>query len=303
MASRKLFFIIAILIIATGVFAISSENGENSLEGELTISGAGNFECNDDGEWEQNGNVVSGLNCEIEGEVCCPSTASYCVEGVCSDTQNVVPQHCGDFTAQGESACNSGVPDPAFVYQLIEDRLTDEGVDFDPEDIATADFCINTNKVFTYEHENQCIVIGGPCTCEWNVEDSVCEGAYPEFQDTENTDCTGITDADDHDDDDQILNTECRTTSSPLEDNCESSGVYVLRWTAHLVQVIQETGVVIPPTETVTSPSCKDGQRTFSCSSGSGPEEQLPFFGMINFFVTFSLIFGIYLIIIILRRK
>ena len=284
MVKIKMFLVMVVLLVsASFVFAISSDEGEGSTEGDLTTIGAGaSPSCNEvTWEWEIG---ERSLGCEYDGESCCADGFS-CVEDVCVGG---VVSNCGVFTE--EEDC-TGSPASEFVYETIAGELLEQGINIDADELIGSDFCDNEDQIFVYEPaDNECVILNGPCYCEWDDDEDVCVDKNTEIKAEKS--CDGIDDVDEIPGNSDNL--ECQRSNSELENLCSSQGYYLLEWTGKLVD---SSGNDADP---LTSPSCDDGSRTFSCPA-EGVE--VPFFTMLNLFTTLVFIVGIYMVIVMFRRR
>jgi hypothetical protein len=282
MMKSKMFLVMVVLLVsASFVFAISSEEGEGSTEGELTTVGDGiNPICNEAiGEWEVGDET---FGCEFAGETCCAEGFS-CVDGGCVGG---VVSNCGVFETRTEC---TGSPESEFVYDTIAGELLEQGINIDADELVESDFCDDEDQIFVYEPaDDECVILKGPCECEW--VDNTCVDTNAEIRVEES--CDGIDDVDEIPSNSDEF--ECQRSNSELENLCDTQGHYLLEWTGKLVDA---SGNDADP---LTSPSCDDGSRTFSCPA-EGVE--VPFFTMFNFFATLAFIVGGYMVIVMFRRR
>ena len=282
----KMFLGVVILLVSTSfVFAISVGEGEGDTVLDLTSVGGSEVAICDPvaGEWDLGG---ESLGCENDGEICCPA-GLLCIEDSCVES---VVSTCGVFETQ--PACAGGSPDPNFIYETVAGELIEQGIEIEVDDLIDSDFCVNENSIFSYEDDGLCVVLNGPCACEWI--DSECVDTNAEIRAEREEGCDGIDEVDDATDVDGSEELICEKATGVLENLCSTQGFYLLEWTGRLVET---DGTTASPS---TSPSCDNGERTFSCLA-EGVE--VPFFTMMNFFMSLIFIVGIYMVIVMFKRR
>ena len=306
---QKMFLIIIILLVATplvlGIFDSQNILPDNSAtERRIEIIGfAGEIQCNIQGQWIQDGNILDPQpRCDyISGRTCCPSGDS-CVNGEC--IQEVLPINCDEFNTK--TSCEAGNPSNDFIYEILTEQLAEEEIDIEFNDIKNSDFCNELDEdgnenFFSYEiGSNQCKVLKAPCKCRWIQEDLAdtsanapgeCGIAYSELEIA----CSEIdpNDNDAPEDDDLIFREECITNPNPVENRCNTEGIYYYSWTAQLYKVLEGDSNTQPIPLGTTSPSCQNGNYNYQCPS----KANLPFFTLANFIITLSFIILIYFIL------
>ena len=311
MVRKKIQFLVILLVIIVTtpliVGILDSENiipDNSATERRIQIIGAaGEIQCNIQGLWIQDGNVLDPQPaCNyISGRACCPSGYS-CVNGEC--TQEVLPIDCDEFVTK--SSCESGNPSHNFIYEVLTEQLAEEEIDIEFDEIKNSDFCNELDNegnenFFSYEiGNNECKVLKAPCKCKW-IQDNPsntsanaageCTISYSELD----ISCSDIDPNSNEapDDDNPIFNEECITNFNPVENKCDSEGIYYYSWTAQIYQVPEGSNVQPIPTQE-TSPSCQSGSYNYGC----GSKASLPFFTLANFIITLSFIILIYFIML-----
>tara|TARA_Y100000034_G_scaffold124272_1_gene172210 strand:- start:3453 stop:4133 length:681 start_codon:yes stop_codon:yes gene_type:complete len=221
----------------------------------------------------------------LPSSICCPlgyqcnTDSGACVEEV------VEVVSCAFYDGAGEDSCESANVESIkdSIYQVFLVNLeTELGVgSLDIPALNDLSFCDDNPQIFTLAGEER---IFGACGCVYDSTDNSCESFYLDVLKEDEPDGGPFY--------------RCVTDLDPLQDRCDTDGVYSVEWTAERIEV-DENGVTQNP-PSVPIPTVSDcssgGPIEFECVSRSA----LPFFTMINFLVS-SLVIA--LMYFVFRKK
>jgi hypothetical protein len=298
MMKNKFITFAFIFLVSTGfVFAAFDFSGGVSDSGETSFeTGGGAPLCvlteGDSARWQYNDKddiiiladgvtpdtVTSGNGCSMDSglpnSICCPIGYECNLNsGACDEERNEVVT-CADYDGAGnEDSCESAnvasIQDS--IYQVflfnLETELGAGSLDIPAfNDLA---FC-DSPQIFTLDGKER---IFGACGCVWDSIEASCESSYRDVL----KEAEPVGDGPFY---------KCITDLDPLQDKCDTDGVYSVEWTAERIEINKNgarvfdsalTGGSVPDTS-----DCVDGGPIeFECLS----ESSLPFFTMMNFLV------------------
>lgn len=238
--------------------------------------------CNESGR-DINGNIVTN---------CCPSGFSCNIQtGECEEGR-IILTSCGNFTT--ESSCMGATPQQIknSIYERIKQRIIEERIDFDVDEITEADFCLEDNFI-EFEQEGSCITIGGPCRCRWITDSSTSNGGrcIESFPIDIDNSCRG--------EPPPLGSLTCETRSS-FENKCDSEGIYIL---SVISTIVDSSGRVVTDSSgrNLENAACKSERKVLACPSPR--KASVPFFSFFNLFFALFLILILYLLISILKKR